>query len=148
MPAFLPGARIERDEIVVRRLEVQVVVPDRRAAITDVRAALGLPVVAPELAAVVSIDRNQFIHSLHEQPPILEQRRRAAAVSLRQLQVDVAKPENMQGTRDRIGRTKRVRRIGVEVQVLPEPIHGPAQALVEKPPAAGKGLAMAWIWTY
>src|SRR5206468_6555276 len=45
-----------RDEIVVRRFHVEVVVPHAEAAISDVRAASRLPEVVPELVAVARID--------------------------------------------------------------------------------------------
>ena len=57
----LPVLRVERDEVVVGRLEVQVVVPHRHAAAADVRAALRLPEVVPELAAVARVDRPDVV---------------------------------------------------------------------------------------
>ena len=56
VPAFLACASIERDEVIVRRFEEQVVPPDGGAAVADVRPALGLPVVAPQLASVARVE--------------------------------------------------------------------------------------------
>ena len=61
VPAFLAGFRVERDEVVVRRLEEQVVVPDRRAAIADVRRAARLPEVVPDFAAVERVERPHVV---------------------------------------------------------------------------------------
>ena len=61
VPAFLAGARVERHEVVVGRLEEQGVVPHRRAATADVRAALRLPEVLPELAAVARVHRPDVV---------------------------------------------------------------------------------------
>ncbi len=57
MPALLAGARVEADQIVVRRFHVQPVAPHAQAAVADVRAALGFPEVVPQFVAVASIDR-------------------------------------------------------------------------------------------
>ena len=57
VPALLAGLRVERDQVIVRRLHEQVVVPHAQAAIADVGAALGLPEVVPQLAAVARIHR-------------------------------------------------------------------------------------------
>ncbi len=51
----LPVLRVEADQIIVRRLHVEPVVPHAQAAVADVRAALGLPDVVPQLAAVARI---------------------------------------------------------------------------------------------
>ena len=61
VPAFLAGSRVERDQVVVGRFEEQVVVPDRRAAIADVRAAARPPEVVPELAAVARVERPDVV---------------------------------------------------------------------------------------
>ena len=56
VPALLAGARIERDQIVVGRLEVEVVVPHADAAAADVRTAARFPEVVPDLMAVARVD--------------------------------------------------------------------------------------------
>ena len=56
VPALLAGARIERDQIVVGRLEVEVVVPHADAAAADMRAAARFPEVVPDLMAVARVD--------------------------------------------------------------------------------------------
>ena len=61
VPALLAGPRIERDQVVVRRLEVEIVVPHPHAAAADVGASLRLPVVVPELAAVARVDRPRIV---------------------------------------------------------------------------------------
>ncbi len=61
VPAFLARARIERDEIIVRRFEEQIVPPDGGAAVADVRPALGLPVVSPQLASVARVERPDVV---------------------------------------------------------------------------------------
>ena len=61
VPAFLARARIERDEVIVRRFEEQIVPPDGGAAVADVRPALGLPVVAPQLASVARVERPDVV---------------------------------------------------------------------------------------
>ena len=65
VPALLAGLDVERHEVIVRRLEEEVVAPDGRAAIADVRAALRLPVVAPQLAAVARVDRPDVVGRGH-----------------------------------------------------------------------------------
>ena len=65
VPAFLPGPRVERHEIVVGRFEEQVVAPHCRAAIADVRAAAGLPHVAPQLTPVAGIEGPDVIRRRH-----------------------------------------------------------------------------------
>ena len=61
VPALLAGARVERHEIVVRRLDEQIVAPHAHAAIADVGAALRLPEVVPDLAAVARVDRPRVV---------------------------------------------------------------------------------------
>ena len=53
----LPVLRVERDQVVVGRDEVEVVAPHADAAVADVRAAPGLPAVVPDLAAVAGVER-------------------------------------------------------------------------------------------
>ena len=48
---------IERDEVIVGRFHEQPVAAHAEAAIADVGAALGLPEVVPELAAVARVHR-------------------------------------------------------------------------------------------
>ena len=67
VPALLAGAGIERHEIVVRRLEIEIVAPHRRAAIADVRAAPGLPVGPPEHPAVARVHRPHVVGRGHVQ---------------------------------------------------------------------------------
>ena len=57
VPALLAGPRVERDQVIVRRFHVQPVALHAEAAIADVRAALGLPEVVPEVVAVARVDR-------------------------------------------------------------------------------------------
>ena len=61
VPALLARLRVERDEVVVGCLEEQVVVPQRRAAVADVCAALGLPEVLPEQSAVACVHRPHVV---------------------------------------------------------------------------------------
>ena len=65
VPAFLAGPRVERDEVVVGRLEEEIVAPDGGAAVADVRAALRLPVVAPQLASVAGVHRPDVVGRGH-----------------------------------------------------------------------------------
>src|SRR5689334_22313547 len=55
MPALLTGFGVKRDEIIVRRLHEQIVVPHAEAAIPDVRTTFGLPEVMPEFVAVAGV---------------------------------------------------------------------------------------------
>ena len=61
VPPLLAGARVERHEVVVGRDEVEIVAPHRDAAVADVRAALGLPEVVPDLPAVVRVERPDVV---------------------------------------------------------------------------------------
>ena len=61
VPALFARACVQRDEVIVGRLEEQVVVPERSAAVADVRTALGFPVVVPDHAAVPRIDRPHVV---------------------------------------------------------------------------------------
>src|ERR1039457_6402624 len=73
VPAFLAGLGIERDEIIVRRLHEQVAVPHSEAAIADMSAALGVPEVVPQFAAVASIHGPGIVgHGEVENPIHLE----------------------------------------------------------------------------
>ena len=60
-PAFFAGFRVERDQVVVRCLEEQRVVPDGRTAIADVRGAARLPEVVPDFAAVERVERPHVV---------------------------------------------------------------------------------------
>src|SRR5205814_5047895 len=51
VPALLPGGGVERDEIIVRREEVEPLLVQADAAVADVIAAARLPEVVPDLAA-------------------------------------------------------------------------------------------------
>ena len=57
VPALLARPGVERHQVVVGRLHVEIVVPHPEAAIGDVRAAPGLPVVMPHLAPVARVHR-------------------------------------------------------------------------------------------
>ncbi len=57
MPALLAGPGVERDQVIVRRFHVEVVVPHAHTAVADVGAPFGLPEIMPELAAVYGIHR-------------------------------------------------------------------------------------------
>src|SRR5262249_48193194 len=61
VPALLAGAGIQRDQVIVRRLHEEIVVPHGEPAVADVRAAPGLPVVVPELAAVARVHRPRVV---------------------------------------------------------------------------------------
>src|SRR6185436_3561392 len=65
VPPFLARARIERDQIVVGRLEKEVVPPHGRAAVTDVRAALRPPKIPPQLAPIARVEGPDIIWSRH-----------------------------------------------------------------------------------
>ena len=87
VPALLARARVERHEVVVGRLEEQVVVPHAGAAVADVRAAARLPEVAPQLVAVVRVERPDVVgrrhveDAVHLQDRALDVRRAAYANS-------------------------------------------------------------------
>jgi len=80
VPALPARPRIERDEVIVRRDEVQIVAPHRRAAVADVRAALRLPEVVPQLVTVVGVERPHVVgrgdvqHVVHHQHGALHHR--------------------------------------------------------------------------
>ena len=80
----LPVLRLERDQVVVGRDEEQVVAPHADAAVADVRAALRLPEVVPDLAAVVGVERPDVVgrrdveHAVDLQNRPLDLRRAAA----------------------------------------------------------------------
>ena len=57
VPALLAGLGLERDQIVVGRLHVEIVVPHPEAAIADVRSASRLPVVVPPFVPIARIER-------------------------------------------------------------------------------------------
>ena len=67
VPPLLAGPGVERDEVVVRRDEVEVVAPHRDATIADVRPALGFPEVVPQLVAVVRVERPHVVGRRHIQ---------------------------------------------------------------------------------
>ncbi len=75
VPAFLAGLRVERDEVVVRRDEVQVVLPETDTAVGDRRAALGLPEVVPQLAAITGVHRPRVVGRGHVERAVDHQRR-------------------------------------------------------------------------
>ena len=54
---IFPVLGVERNQIAIRRLEVQPVAIHAEAAIADVDAALGVPVEAPELASAAGVHR-------------------------------------------------------------------------------------------
>ena len=75
VPALLAGFRFEGDEVVVRRLHVEVVLPHPEAAVRDVGAASRFPEVVPELAAVAGVERPGVVRRGHIQRVVDEQRR-------------------------------------------------------------------------
>ena len=83
VPFLLAGLGVEGDQIVIRRLEVQRVVAECRAAVADVRAASGLPVVLPADTAVVRVECPDIVwcghvqHFVHHQDGSLDVRRTA-----------------------------------------------------------------------
>ena len=83
VPALLPRSRIERHQIVVRRFHVETVAPHAEPAVADVRAALRLPEVVPQLVAVVRIERPGVVrrrhveHAVHRQDRALDRHRAA-----------------------------------------------------------------------
>ena len=87
VPALLAGRRVEGDEIVVGRQEVQPLLVDADAAVADVIAAARFPEVVPDLTSRARIDgphmigRRQIQHSVDEQRRRLDGRRRPAAGS-------------------------------------------------------------------
>ncbi len=88
VPALLASLRIERHQIVVGRLEEQVVVPDSDAAAPDVRAAARLPEVVPQFVAVTCVDGPRVIRRRHVEDPVdfengaLDARRAPSAAEL------------------------------------------------------------------
>ena len=73
VPALLAGPRVERHEVVVGRDEVEIVAPHRDAAVADVRAALRLPEVVPDLAAVVRVERPDVVGRRHVEDAVHRQ---------------------------------------------------------------------------
>src|SRR5207249_7773011 len=61
VPALLARLRVERNEIVVRRLEEQPVAVHRYATIADVRAPARLPPVVPENVPVQRVHRPRIV---------------------------------------------------------------------------------------
>src|SRR2546421_6571824 len=61
VPALLARLRVERNEIVVRRLEEQPVAVHRHATIADVRAPARLPPVVPENMPVQRVHRPRIV---------------------------------------------------------------------------------------
>ena len=81
VPPLAARARVERHEVVVGRLHVEIGVPEGEPAVADVRAALRLPEVVPDLVAVLRVDRPRVIgrrdvqHAVHgENRPLHAQR--------------------------------------------------------------------------
>ena len=67
VPAFLSGLRVERDQIVVRSLEEQIVLPDPDAAVADMCRTPRLPEVVPDFAAVERVERPHIVGGRHIQ---------------------------------------------------------------------------------
>ena len=65
VPALLARPRIERHQVVVGRLEVEIVLPQAGAAVADVRAAARLPVIAPQLVPVGGVERPDVVGRGH-----------------------------------------------------------------------------------
>ena len=61
VPALFAGFRVERHEVIVGRLEEQIVAPDAGAAIADMRGAARLPEVVPDLPAVERVERPHVV---------------------------------------------------------------------------------------
>src|SRR3954471_11465267 len=61
MPAFHAGSGIERNEVIIGRFKIEIVVPDSNAAIGDVRGAARLPVVMPDLVSIAGIEHPYIV---------------------------------------------------------------------------------------
>src|ERR1700733_10053659 len=57
MPALLAGRCIQRNQVIVRGLHVQIVVPHSHTTIPDVSSAFGLPEVMPPFVAIAGVHR-------------------------------------------------------------------------------------------
>ena len=109
MPALLAGLGVERDQVIVGRLHVQVVVPHAEAAIADVRAALGLPEVVPQLAAVARVHRPGVVrHGEVQRAVHLQHRALDGAAAGRDIARTFAADDQVRRRRRR--RVRRVRR--------------------------------------
>src|SRR5678815_834214 len=73
MPALFAGLQLEGNEVIVGRFKEQIIAPDADSAISDVCAALCLPVVVPELTAIARIQSPDVIWSCGIQNPIHHQ---------------------------------------------------------------------------
>ena len=76
VPALLARRRVERDEVVVGREEIQPVAVHADAAVADVDAAPGPPEVVPQLAAGARVDRPDVVGRGEVQDAVHQQRRR------------------------------------------------------------------------
>ena len=76
MPPLLPRPCVERDEIVVRRQEIEPFLVNPDAAVADVIAAPRLPEVVPHLPARPRVDRPHVVRRRQIQHAVDEQRRR------------------------------------------------------------------------
>ncbi len=65
VPALLARPGVERHEVIVGRLEIEVVVPHAGTAVADVRPAARLPVVPPQLVSVDAIERPDVVRCRH-----------------------------------------------------------------------------------
>ena len=61
MPALLARFGVERDQVIVRRLHVEIVIPHSETAVADMGPALGLPEVMPKLMAIAGINRPTIV---------------------------------------------------------------------------------------
>ena len=127
MPALFSRRRVERDEVVVRREEVQPVAEHADTAIADVDAAARLPEVVPVLAAGARVDRPHVIGRREVEDAVEHQRRR----------LDRRRTESVGGGRRHVGplaadiceRLRRIQPINPgELQTLPGLV--PGQRLV------------------
>ena len=69
VPALVPRAGIQRDQVVIRGLEEQRVVPQRGSSACDMCAAPGLPEVVPQLRPGAGIERPGIVRGRHVQHP-------------------------------------------------------------------------------
>ena len=79
VPPLLAGFGLETDQIIVRRLHVQIVVPHAEAAVADVRPATCFPVVVPQLASIARVHGPRVVGRREIEDAVHLQNRRADA---------------------------------------------------------------------
>ena len=75
IPAFLARRRVERDQVLIGRVEEQVVPPHAETAVADRRTAEASPVVVPYLTARPRVERIGVVRGRQVEHAVDEQRR-------------------------------------------------------------------------